>query len=370
MLSGLVEPPASCRCSFAMAGHVSWGTLRKAVTTAGVELNTGTLADDFAACLEGGGAAVRPVRGDGIERVGDSENTGAGEDFITFQATGIAAAVVALVMGQDDFSGIGKKGNIRNQIEAYLHVALHENSFVVGKWPWLEKDAVGDSELSNIVQIGSSGQATQLVLGPTQDPGELEGVAADTPRVACGFVVAEVDRRAKSLEGVCVAALGLGKSFAELNGAAGNHVFEVLTVVFELPFEVMLMEGVFETGKDGVFVKRFDEVVVCSRAHGLDTHIDVVHTSRDEECDVRIGTADMSEKLHTAKARHLQVGDDGIEALMLQSGKGVFAGGGGSAVEAGGPEHQGEKFAGSALVVDGKNADDRGMGRRVGGVGG
>jgi hypothetical protein len=232
-------------------------------------------------------------------------------------------------------------------------VALHENSFAVSKRPWLEKDAVGDSQLSNIVQIGSSGQAAQLIHGPAQDPGKLEGVAADAPRVACGFVVAQVDRRAKSLEGVCVAALDLGKSFAKLNGAVGNHIFEMLTVVFDLPFEMMLMEGVLKAGKDGVFVKRFDEVVVCSGAHGLDTHIDVVHTSGDQECDMRIGTADVSEELHSAKARHLEVRDDGIEALMLQSREGGFAGGGGSAVETRGPEHQGEEFAGSALVVDG-----------------
>jgi hypothetical protein len=162
----------------------------------------------------------------------------------------------------------------------------------------------------------------------------------------------------------------LRESFAELNGAGGNHGFEVLAVVFDLQFEMMLMEGALQAGKDGVFLKRFDEVVVCAGAHGLDTDIDVVHTGGDQERDVRVGTADVREEFDTAKARHLEVGNDGIEALVLQSDEGVFPGGSGSAVETGWAEHQREKFAGCALVVNGKNADDWGMARRGGGEGG
>jgi hypothetical protein len=77
------------------------------------------------------------------------------------------------------------------------------------------------------------------------------------------------------------------------------------------------VEGALKAGNDGTLQKRLDEVVVRAGTHGLHTHFYVVDTGRDEECHVRIAAASLGEKLQASNARHLEVGNDGVKALLL-----------------------------------------------------
>ncbi len=194
------------------------------------------------------------------------------------------------------------------------------------------------------MQIRSSGQASQLIFGPTQGAGKFQGVTADALRVACGFVVAEVDRRAEGLQRVFITALDLVQSFAELDGAGGNHFFEMLAVVFDLPFEAALMKGALQAGQDGVFMKRLDQIVVGTGTHGLNAHIDVVHAGGDQEGDVRIGPANFGEEFEATDTGHLEIGNYSIESLGSQSRKSLCAVTGGSAVEDRRPQHEGDEL--------------------------
>src|SRR4029077_15633648 len=101
--------------------------------------------------------AIGPVRGDGIERISDGEDPGAGKNLLAFDAAGGPAAVIALVMRQDEFSSVAEKGYVFDEIVADLRVALHMFSFVRRERPRLEENGVGDSELADIVQVGTSG---------------------------------------------------------------------------------------------------------------------------------------------------------------------------------------------------------------------
>jgi hypothetical protein len=177
--------------------------------------------------------------------------------------------------------------------------------------------------------------------------------------VACRFIVPEVDGRAECLQGVFIAALDLLKSFAELEGTVGDHFFEMQAVVFHLLFEVPLVERTLEARKYGVFMKRFDKIVIGTTAHRLHAHIDVVHTRGDQEGDVRIGMANVCEELEASDTGHLEVGDDGIKAVALQSLEGFFAGASGGTAVSGRVQHKREKFAGGAFIVYGQDADGR-----------
>src|SRR5271163_4619140 len=115
---------------------------QKGVDHLRVELGTRTFADDLDARLEGGSPAIGPVGGDGIERVGHGEDSGAWKDFIALEAAGIALAIVPLVMSKHEFGRVGEKGNVCNQIEADLNVPLHEFSFIQRERPGLEENAV------------------------------------------------------------------------------------------------------------------------------------------------------------------------------------------------------------------------------------
>ena len=134
-----------------------WGDAEERGHHLRIELCASTVADDLEAGLERGGAAIGPVRSDGVERISDGEDPGTGKDFVAFEAAGVAAAVIALVMSQDEFGSVAEKGYVFDEIEADLRVALHAFSFVRGERPGLEENGVGDSELADIVQMGTSG---------------------------------------------------------------------------------------------------------------------------------------------------------------------------------------------------------------------
>jgi hypothetical protein len=127
------------------------------------------------------------------------------------------------------------------------------------------------------------------------------------------------------LQGVFIAALELLESFPQLEGAVRNHVFEMLAVVFDLLLKILLVKGALQAGDDSTLDKRFDEIVVRAGAHGLDANFHVVHTGSDQERHVRMAAANLGKKFQATDAGHLQVGNDGIEDLVLQNAEGFFA---------------------------------------------
>jgi hypothetical protein len=179
--------------------------------------------------------------------------------------------------------------------------------------------------------------------------------------MASGFIVAEINGRAESLQSTLVTALDLLEGVTELAGALRHHFFEMLAVVFDLLFKMPLMKGALEAGNEDRFPERFDEIVVSATAHGLYAHIHVVHSRGDQEGHIRIGAPNVVEKFEAADAGHLEIGDYGIESLELQRLKGGFAIGSGSAVESRRMQQDGDELRGGGFVVDGEHADDRAM---------
>src|SRR5277367_6340878 len=117
-------------------------------------------------------------------------------------------------------------------------MALHHGAFFLGERTRLEKDAIGNSELSNIVEMRAACQAAQLTLRPAHGPRNLKRVAANALGVACGLIVTRVDRSSQRLKGVFIAPFDLLKSCAELARALRNHILEMLAVIFHLPFQI------------------------------------------------------------------------------------------------------------------------------------
>src|SRR6476646_7070991 len=125
------------------------------------------------------------------------------------------------------------------------------------------------------MQIGSSGEIFQLFLRPSDGACNFKRIAADTPRVACGFTVAEVNRRPERLQGAFVVVFELVESLMKPARALHNHFFEMLTVVLDLLFESPLVQGTLQAYTDGTFPKRFNEIVVRAAAHGLHADLQV-----------------------------------------------------------------------------------------------
>src|SRR5438445_996891 len=263
-----------------------------------VELTTRKMANRLARRLKRGGATIGPVGGDGIQRVCYGKDARAQKNFFSFEAARIAAAVGALVMREDNLGDVRKKGDVLDEVEPDLYVPLHQSALVCSERTRLEQDAVGDSELSDIMQISATGKTSQLFVRPAQRAGNLEGVAANTLRMPCRFMVAEVDGRAKCLQRVFIAALDLLESRLELLSAFRDHFFKVLAIVFDLLFKLALVKGAFEAGHDGTFPERFDKIVVRATAHRLHAYVHVIHTGGDQERHVRMAPPDFRQEFH------------------------------------------------------------------------
>src|ERR1700722_15938757 len=193
--------------------------------------------------------------------------------------------------------------------------------------------------------MGSPRETFQLFLRASHEAGNLERVKADTLGVAGSFRVPEIDRRAKGLQSVFITMLNLLESLSQLACALGNHFFEMLAVVFDLLFEISLMKGTFQAGEHSAFQKRFDEIVVRAGTHGLHSYFHVVHPSGDQECYVRMGAANVGQEFEPRDTGHLEIGNNGIEVLSLQSRKGFFPTSGGSTGERRGGQNDGEELA-------------------------
>src|SRR5690242_2332343 len=100
--------------------------------------------------------------------------------------------------------------------------------------------------------------------------------------MSSGLVVPKVNGSAKGLQRVFIALLHLPQGCLQLLGPLRNHFLEMLAVMFDFLLQPPLMQGALEASHDGGFAERFDEIVVGTGAHGLDTYVHVVYAGGDE----------------------------------------------------------------------------------------
>ena len=238
-------------------------------------------------------------------------------------------------------------------------VALHDFALLRSKRTGFQKNAVGHPELSDVMKVGAPGKAAQFLLLPADGAGNFERIAAYTLGVSFGLVIPQIDGCAKRLQRVFIALFYALQGGAQLVRALGNHFFQVLAVVFDFLLQPSFAQSVVEAGDDRAFAERLDKIVVGAGAHGFDTHVHVVNTSSDEERHVRMSVTNFREKFHATEARHLKVGNDGVERLALQSYEGFFGSASGSAAKCRRREDEREKPGSRRFIVNGKNASRR-----------
>jgi hypothetical protein len=78
----------------------------------GVEHTIGTKADRLACCGERPRKPVRPVGRDGIQSIRYGEVSRAERDLVSLEATRVARSIVTLVVRENDFGCVSKKGYV------------------------------------------------------------------------------------------------------------------------------------------------------------------------------------------------------------------------------------------------------------------
>src|SRR4029077_1113056 len=112
------------------------------------------------------------------------------------EAAWITTAIVPLMMRENDLGSIYKKRDALHEFKSDLNMPLHKGPLIRSQRPRFKQNVVGNPELSDIVQVGSPGETSELLVRPTHGAGNFERVTANTLRVAASFVFAEFNRRA------------------------------------------------------------------------------------------------------------------------------------------------------------------------------
>src|SRR6266478_6668163 len=76
--------------------------------------------------LERRSTPVRSIGCDGIKSIGYGEDSRAEKYLFSLNAARIARAAVLLVVHEKEFGGLGKKGDILDDVEPDLHMLLHD----------------------------------------------------------------------------------------------------------------------------------------------------------------------------------------------------------------------------------------------------
>src|SRR4029077_17298683 len=108
----------------------------------GIKLNSCPLFDHTPRFLEGKRRAVGTVRSHCINGVHHAENPRTKRYGKTFQTPGVAAAIEALMMREDDLRGFREERYALDEVISNLYVALHDPPFFRCEGTWFEKNSI------------------------------------------------------------------------------------------------------------------------------------------------------------------------------------------------------------------------------------
>src|SRR6266481_1047466 len=157
-------------------------------------------------------AAIGTVGSDRVEGIRHREDPGANGNLFCLQAAQITAAIVTFMMRPDQLCGFREKRDLLDQVEASLHVLLHEHALLRGEGTRFEEYAVGESELPNVMQVCAHGNRFVMRFGKAHGFGDFQRKAADATGMAFGCGVAKVNCGAEGFESVFKAAFHQLKS--------------------------------------------------------------------------------------------------------------------------------------------------------------
>jgi hypothetical protein len=140
--------------------------------------------------LEGPCGAIRAVRCDGVERLGNRTNTCFQRNPVTLQASRVPRSVVAFVMRENDFGRVRQKWNLPKQLVAGIAVLSHAGRFLCRECAWFSQDCFRNAKHANVVKRGTAGNHVNLILGPTQSATDGDAERREPPEdqaVAGGY---------------------------------------------------------------------------------------------------------------------------------------------------------------------------------------
>ncbi len=162
------------------------------------------------------------------------------------EAVGIAAAVVVLLVAEDDFGRAGEKGNLAQHVIAAGAVLAHDDLLFRGELAGLAQDVVGNGHLADVVQKSAARDDLDFVRRNAHGASQRDGVGGDALGVAFGFGVLRVERVAQGFKRDVVGVLEIFHGVAQHFGAGADHFFKALVVVLGFFKCLAMIEGALD----------------------------------------------------------------------------------------------------------------------------
>ena len=137
--------------------------------------------------------AVRAIRNQGVENIGNSDQPCFQRDGFTGEAGRIATAVEMLMVVENDIAGYGREIGFSCHLGPPLRVLLHLFEFVGRETSGSVEDLLGDADFAAIVQPAAVLDLPLKVIGELQCLGQQSGIDSDTVAMAAGGGILKFD---------------------------------------------------------------------------------------------------------------------------------------------------------------------------------
>src|SRR5258706_507638 len=109
--------------------------------------------------------AVRPIGGNGIERISNREDASSQGNIVSTQTTWVAGAIPFFLVRIDDVGSFGQKGNLSQHLIPVITVLSHNADFFSSERARFAQNGIRNSHLADVVQERATGDDANLVVG-------------------------------------------------------------------------------------------------------------------------------------------------------------------------------------------------------------
>lgn len=151
---------------------------------------------------DAGGDAVGAVGAHGFDDVGYGDDAGLKDDGLCGEAAGIAGAVEALVVLEDDVADGPGELDVLDDGVAEVNVLLDDFELGAAEAAGLGEELEGDADLAEVVDAGAEVEAVDAVFREAEQAADADAEVGDAALMAAGVGIALVDGFRDDLDGL------------------------------------------------------------------------------------------------------------------------------------------------------------------------
>jgi hypothetical protein len=274
-----------------------------------VELGAGATPDLADRVLEAGPLAIGAVGGHRVQGVGQGEDPGPDVDLLAEESPGVALAVEALLVAEDDRRRGAEEGDALDHLVADVRVALHLRPFLGSEASRLEQHRVGHADLPDVVEERAAADLLQLRAAEPQPLGDGGGVFHHPLAVVGGLVLPGIERRHQGEKGALVGVLNVLQRGTQLAGSIAHLALQLLLVALARQLDPPLGQRPLDSPDEVGELGWLEEVVDCTAAQTVHRRLGVAVAGEHDHRSLRMALAKRLQEPDAVATGHLHVAD-------------------------------------------------------------